>query len=267
MNMRSDPARRPYHIQVACRCHVGKTRERNEDSCFTFYSEAAGFEAPPIFGLFVVADGMGGHANGHHASRLAARVVAGNVLEQIYKPLIQQNGAAQAPVQEVLQQAYEAANTSLAERGTEGEMGTTLTTALIMGTRLFLAHVGDSRAYLLEEGELQQLTTDHSVVQAMQDAGEISPEEAAFHPERNLLYRALFGAELEGVDLATQTLPMTGSMLLCSDGLWGLVPGPRLHEIVNGDEPPGVRADQLLDEALDAGGHDNITIILVDFAA
>jgi protein phosphatase len=136
-----------------------------------------------------------------------------------------------------------------------------------MGTRLFLAHVGDSRAYLLENGKLQQLTTDHSVVQAMQDAGEISAEEAAFHPERNLLYRALFGAELEGVDLATQTLPKTGSMLLCSDGLWGLVPGPRLQEIVSCDEPPGARADRLLDEALDGGGHDNITIILVDFAA
>lgn len=254
-------------LDVASRCDIGALRKRNEDASFTFVAQSGGAEPLPLFGLFIVADGMGGYEEGHRASKVVSRVVAQHILQRIYWPLLREGpGAVQQPVQEVMEEAVSRANEALTPSAAESESGTTLTAALILGGRLFLVHVGDSRAYLLEDGELSLVTTDHSVVQALQDAGQLSEEEAAVHPNRNLLYRALMGEVLEPADVFTRSLPERGTLLLCSDGLWGLVPDAKIQSILNDDLPLQVKADRLLQEALDEGGNDNVTAILASIA-
>ena len=262
---------REARMEVAQRCHVGKLRARNEDSLFTFVSQSGGDQPVPPVGLFIVADGMGGHSDGHRASKIASRTVARHVLDEVYRPLLGpgSNGP-QKPVQEVLVDAVVQANRAIADPDPEKVMGTTLTAALVLANRLFLVHAGDSRAYLWHEGKLQAVTTDHSLVQALQDAGHLTPAEAAIHPERNILYRALMGdnpnAEmLEQVDTFTRTLPQRGQLMLCSDGLWGLVPETEMSAILADSGSLQEKVDRLLEAALEAGGDDNITVILVDF--
>lgn len=253
-------------LEVESRCHVGAVRGRNEDASYTFVAQARGSEPLPMFGLFIVADGMGGHDEGHTASRLVSRTVAQYILENLYKPMLGEgHGTAEQTVQEVIEQSVLVSNRSLATLGGDKEMGTTLTVALILGRRLFLAHVGDSRAYLLQDGDLSVVTTDHSIVQVLQDSGQITVEEAASHPKRNLLYRALMGEKIDSVDAYSRPLPPKGLLMLCSDGLWGLVPQPRLATILAKEVPLQARADLLLEEALEAGGDDNVTVILVTF--
>jgi serine/threonine protein phosphatase PrpC len=254
-------------LQMVQRSHIGAVRKRNEDASFTFVSESGGHESLPPFGLFIVADGMGGHYDGHRASQIVSRTLAAHVLDRLYLPLLQgEEGGNRPPVQEVMENGVRLANKALFNPEREDAMGTTLTAALVFGSRLFLVHVGDSRAYLLaKDGELQPVTTDHSVVQALRDAGQITAEEAAVHPDRNLLYRALMGETLEQIDTYTQSLPKEGTLILCSDGLWGLVPDERLQQTLGEELSLSEKADRLVDQALEAGGHDNITVILVDF--
>ena len=263
----TDVKEEKYQFHVVQRSHLGAVRERNEDACFTFSSQSGGDAPFPPVGLFIVADGMGGHFDGHRASNLASRIVAGHILEQLYLPLLRgADPASRPPVQEVMESAVNLANNALYIPDPDKEMGTTLTAALIFGNRLFLVHVGDSRAYLATEGEeVQSVTTDHSVVQALQDAGQLTAEEAAIHPNRNLLYRALMGEPLEQIDAFTRSLPEKGTLILCSDGLWGLVSDEIIQEVLQGEKTLSEKADQLVEKALTAGGHDNITVILVDF--
>lgn len=273
-NMSSSPLTRntgvkeeKYGLYVVQRSHLGAVRERNEDACFTFASESGGDAPFPPVGLFIVADGMGGHLDGHRASNLVSRIVASHILERLYLPLLRgDDPASRPPVQEVMESAVNLANDALYIPDRDKEMGTTLTAALIFGSRLFLVHVGDSRAYLATEGEeLQSVTTDHSVVQALQDAGQLTAEEAAVHPNRNLLLRALMGEPLEQIDAFTRSLPEEGTLLLCSDGLWGLVSDATIQEILQGEKSLPEKADRLVEKALESGGHDNITVVLVDF--
>lgn len=251
----------------AFNCHIGAVRTRNEDSCFVFESDTGGQEPMAPFGLYIVADGMGGHFNGHEASRKVSRLVGWQVLERSYLNLLKSDtlGIEQEPLQEVLQSAVQAANLAIYTPNPDEDTGTTLTAALLLGRRLFLAHVGDSRAYLMENGELKQLTTDHTLVQKLQDAGQLTPEEAEQHHYRNVLYRAVGqGDDLE-VDISTRPLPRRGKLLLCSDGLWGLVPQATMEEILQRDVSLSEMLDTLVGLALQAGGHDNITGIVIDF--
>ncbi|MDX1664953.1 MAG: protein phosphatase 2C domain-containing protein, partial [Candidatus Promineifilaceae bacterium] len=209
---------------VARRSHVGRVRQRNEDACFTFVSQSAGYEALPLFGLFIVADGMGGHLDGHRASQIVSRTVAEYALRTLYQPLLENGGATlRYSFQEIMEEAVLKANKALYIPEPQKAMGSTLTAALVLGSRLFLAHVGDSRAYLLQDDALMAITTDHSVVRALQDSGQLTDEEVAHYSNRSLLYRALVGDELEGVDTYTRTLPARGLLMLCSDGLWDLL--------------------------------------------
>ncbi len=254
-------------LQVAQRTHVGAARQRNEDAVYTFVAQASGgFEPLPPFGLFIVADGMGGHYDGHKASKIVSRAVAQHVLKVLYLPLLRgDEGIARQPIQEVMEEAVQQANQAIQRPEPDKEMGTTLTAVLILGNRLFLVHVGDSRAYLFSEDRLGPVTTDHSIVQALQDAGQLTAEQAAEHPNRNLLYRALIGEELEQVDTFTQALPGSGLILMCSDGLWGLVSESEMAEILSQAISLQEKVDRLVEKALEAGGHDNITVVLVDF--
>lgn len=258
---------REPRLEFTSRCHVGKVRPRNEDACFSFLSQSGGTEPLPLFGLFIVADGMGGHNDGHRASKLVARTVAQHILERLYRSLLHEgHSAMQQPVQEAMEQAVMQANQALAGAETGKEMGTTLTAAIILGSRLFLVHIGDSRAYLLHDEKLSLVTTDHTFVQALQDAGQLTAEEAAIHPNRNLLYRALMGEPMEEpIDVFTRALPPHGTLMLCSDGLWGAVEETTIAAILNRPDDLQAKADRLLHEALNAGGDDNITVILVSF--
>ena len=224
------------------RTDVGCVRDHNEDSLVV---------TPP---LFVVADGMGGHAAGEVASEIATTVLA--------------EKAPKTPDAEALGRAVEDANLEIiaaAEdgRGREG-MGTTCTAAILQEERLVIAQVGDSRAYLLHQGKLQQLTRDHSLVAMMVEAGQLTPEEARIHPRRSVITRALGTDPSTKPDLYEIDVEAGDRLLLCSDGLYGMVEDPDIQAIMTRTADPQRCASQLVNEAIAAGGNDNVTVIVVD---
>jgi len=254
-------------MRVAKHCHVGGVRDRNEDSCLVFVSEAGGHFALMPFGLYIVADGMGGHANGHVASKTASRVAANHIIEQIYLPLLQDESSSYQPaIQEVMREAVGVANAAVYKIDPESDSGTTLTIALILGRRLYIAHVGDSRIYLYSDKRLEIISTDHSLVQRLQDVGQLTAEEATFYQYRHVLLRAVGQTEEVDADSYMRRLPKKGKLLLCSDGLPTMISDSTISEIMGRDCHVEEMADHLLKAALDAGGYDNITVVLVDFS-
>jgi PPM family protein phosphatase len=254
----------PKHLIVGIAQHVGKVRTHNEDVLLAFTGELAGLESMPHFGLFVVADGMGGHALGERASGIAARTVAREALNNILPYLLANpNSDPDRPsLLEIMQQAMNAANQAVFAGVPEGG-GTTLTCALLIGEQVVLSHVGDSRAYLITPDSFEQLTRDHSLVQRLQELGQLSAAEAAVHPQRNVLYRAVGQGDGLEVDVESHRLPPGGALLLCSDGLWGLVPDERLQTLFR--QAPSLQAacEALVAAANAAGGPDNITALMV----
>ncbi len=268
--LQPDEVKKPVAmLQAAHYCHIGNIRTRNEDSTYIFTAEAGGEEPLIPFGLYVLADGMGGHHAGHTASKDVSRIVAQNVLERIYLPLIKKSTNtithAQEPIHDVMVDAIQIANEKIHNPEPGMDSGTTLTAILVFGRRMYITHIGDSRAYLMSEGQLKQLTTDHSYVRRLIEAGQITEKEASVHPQRNMLYRAVGQGGILEVDTFTQKLPQNGTLILCSDGLWGLVPDTEITKVVQEDVSLGEKADELIGLALQAGGHDNISAILVSF--
>jgi protein phosphatase len=233
-------------LSAAQRCHIGSVRNRNEDSCFIFTAEFGGQEPLPPTGLYIEL-----------------------ILERIYVPLLRNSTAANSrplePIGEVMVEAVQTANHFVHDNDPKKSSGTTLTAALILGRRLYVAHVGDSRAYLFSEDELALLTNDHSYVHRLQEAGQLTEEEAAVHPQRNMLYKAVGQGDDLDIDTFTKSLPGQGKLILCSDGLWGLVSDEHLAQVLSQDIPLPVMTDELVTMALKAGGHDNITAIIVNF--
>ena len=261
---KAESAREPL-IKVAVRCETG-VRERNDDSYAVFTSAAGGHFKMMPFGVYIVADGMGGHKNGHIASRIASRVAARHILEQIYLPLLENTGApVQSPIQEVLLNAIQMANTAVYQDDMETDSGTTLTVALLLGRRLHVAHVGDSRLYLLADDKFQVVTSDHSLVQRLQDVGQITAEEATSYPYRHVLIRAVGQEEEVEIDTYLRLLPKEGKLLLCSDGLCGELPDEELHRIMAQESEPAAIVDELFEAAIAANSMDNITAVVVDF--
>jgi protein phosphatase len=261
--------RKPPVIRAFLRCNIGFVRTRNEDSSFIFTADTGGEEPLMPFGLYIVADGMGGHFAGHEASKSVSRLVAKQVMQRIYLPFLTDGSSAGPgePVQEVMLDAIQSANKSIHSPDPEKDSGTTLTAALVFGRRLYIAHVGDSRAYVFENNELHLVTTDHSYVRRLQEAGQLTEEEAASHPHRNMLYMAVGqGGQLD-VETFTRPLPKSGKLILCSDGLWGLVTEQMIKDVLSKEDASMPKmADELVDLALKAGGYDNITVIIVDFS-
>lgn len=254
-------------IRTTSICHVGAVRERNDDSCLVFEAQSGGHFKMMPFGLYIVADGMGGHANGHVASKIASRVAANEIVENIYLPLLKdENGGSPTPIQEVLANAGQKANTAVYEADVDSDSGTTLTGALLLGRRLYAFHVGDSRAYIYTDGELEQITVDHSLVQRLQEVGQLTEEEAAIYQYRNVLLRAVGQADAVEVDTYMRRLPQNGRLLLCSDGLCSMITDKEIHAIMANEESIDDTAEALFTAAIAAGGHDNISVILVDFA-
>ncbi len=239
---------RSMRVVVASATDKGRVRSSNEDALWTGDS------------VFAVADGMGGHAAGEIASATALQPVQsldGRVFANARE-------AREALANAVLDANQAVVDKAVAEPSMRG-MGTTLTAAMFEGRRLHVAHVGDSRAYLLRNGELSQLTTDHTLVQHLIDEGELTPEEAAEHPQRSVITRAIGVSDQVEVDSLTITLEGDDQLVLCSDGLTGPVNDAEIARFVLGEDDPDTAVSKLIEAANAAGGPDNITIVLLRF--
>ncbi|NTU70631.1 MAG: Stp1/IreP family PP2C-type Ser/Thr phosphatase [Coriobacteriia bacterium] len=221
---------------------VGRVREHNEDSVLA---------QPP---LFVVADGLGGHEAGEVASSIAVETL--------------RDHAPRRPDSKALTRAVRAANREVMRAAREGYgrqgMGTTMTAAIVEGTHIALAQVGDSRAYLLHAGELSQLTDDHSMVADMIRRGQLTEAESRYHPNRSVITRALGTDPNMAADAFDYDAEPGDRLLLCSDGLTAMLEDGAIAEALGAYKDPAIAARMLVDAANDAGGHDNVSVIVVD---
>ncbi len=255
----------PQQYLAGCGQSNGLQRDHNEDALFMMSTVVADGKSDLPFGIFIIADGMGGHIHGEAASQAAARVVAKYLISKVYYKLIDPNPE---PMDESLQETVESAIREAQKavlRYAPGG-GTTLTCALTLGDQVTIGHIGDSRAYFVyPDGRTQRITQDHSLVQRMVDLNEITEEEAMSHPNRNVLLRALGQADPVRADIQTHQAPRVGYLLLCSDGLWGSVPDAQIHKIISNAPDPSLACHKLVEAANAAGGPDNISVILVNF--
>ncbi len=241
---------------------VGKLRDNNEDACFAMQWHTMTVENRPDFGFFVVADGMGGHLDGERAAGIAVQTLASEMLQSVYMPLLRNFRAAEkTTILEALVAASEKANSAVIDAVPGG--GTTLSTVAIVGNLAYLAHVGDSRVYLIHNDEIEQLTTDHTLVQRLVEMKELTPEEAEYYPQKNVLYRAIGQNESLKVERLIRTLPSAAQMILCSDGLWDLVNDETMKRVTLESSSPQEACDRLVSLANDRGGTDNISVIIL----
>jgi serine/threonine protein phosphatase PrpC len=238
-------------MDVGAATHPGYVRAGNEDG---FFSSAA-------LGVFAVADGMGGHAHGEVASHLALDVIARRAEELAHA------GPTDLPtlLHDVMQEANTAILTHPSAQDDGARMGTTLIVCTIHGDRLYFAHIGDSRLYLLRGDVFTQLTRDHSHVQLLVERGEITPEEAAIHPLRHQITRVVGGDTHISPEIASQALEPGDELLLCTDGLSGAITAAALRACMNATGAPQDKVHALLQAALDAGGPDNVTALVIHF--
>lgn len=244
-------------FELANLTDVGCVRERNED--YYGYFEPDDDDAFRTSGrLLVIADGMGGYEGGEVASGIAVETVR------------QTWSAGGGEPGELLVTAFSNAQTAILNHGREhpelAGMGTTCTAAAVIGDVLYYAHTGDSRLYLIREGQIQRLTRDHSMVQELVNRGAITEEEAAGHPERNVLTSALGMDRGVSVDVSEQGIHLEPGdvLVLCTDGLHGLVQDGEMLEVISRSTPREA-CRELVDRARDRGGHDNITVQIARF--
>jgi PPM family protein phosphatase len=256
----------PYEVQqlvAACGQSVGKQREHNEDSLFALTMTLAGNSANVPFGLYIVADGMGGHQYGEVASNAAIRIIAGQIIRKFHSYLFAlPTQQPEESLQEIMENAVKDAH-RMVQKDAPGS-GTTLTAALVLGQQVTIGHVGDSRAYaVFAAGRVEQLTHDHSLVKRLEELGHLNKEEAANFPHRNVLIRALGQGDNLDVDIFTMPFPRNGTLMLCSDGLWSVLPEQDIARSL-ADAPTLERACQNMVSAANmAGGPDNISVVLV----
>jgi PPM family protein phosphatase len=238
-------------LTVAARTDVGMIRSGNEDSFFA--------HATPQAGLFIVADGMGGHAAGEVASEMAVQIVAREL-----SPIADLHGdGVRDKVSLALREANRAIfERTLAESDKQG-MGTTASVLMLSGKRYLIGQVGDSRIYMLRDGGLKQLTKDHSYVQEQVDAGLLTPEQARYHPYSNVITRCVGAGESIEPDTFAGEVKPGDVFLVASDGLTGMVDDRRLQQLLLSRATARRVVDALIAEANYRGGLDNITAIVV----
>ncbi len=235
-------------MEVGFKTDVGRSRALNEDNILV----------DAELGLFIVADGMGGHDAGELASSIAVVEIANHIRSRI---------GAEKETGGIVEEAIIKANTEIIRsapiRVDEAEMGTTVVLALIRGSRVLISHMGDSRAYMIANGAMTQLTNDHTFVADWLREGSITVDEARTHESRHGLYAAL-GVDDE-IEVETVEWPWDAHscLLLCSDGLTDMLPDDRIAAIVNGSNEPQQACDLLVREANERGGTDNISVIIV----
>ena len=226
---------------------VGRVRSSNQDSGY------AGVN------LFFVADGMGGHAGGDIASAIASQHVA------LADEPLETSAQAEQQLVDFIYQAKQKIDASVKQHPAITGMGTTLSALMVTGTKVTIAHIGDSRIYLARDGVVKQITSDHTFVQRLVDTGRISEEEALVHPRRSVLMRVLGDIEqFPELDLDTYETKPGDRWMACSDGLSGVVPSQLMESILLSNVGVKEAAELLIGEALEFGAPDNVTVVLVD---
>jgi serine/threonine protein phosphatase PrpC len=250
-------------LSVGYRTDVGQERSLNEDSLLTMHIAPVHRSISTPMGLFVVADGMGGHSAGDVASQMAIQAVQQRAVDGIWSPLT--TGNPLPDPREWLAATMQVANQSVFEqrKAAGTDMGTTMVMALVVGDMATIANIGDSRAYLLTQDKIVQITTDHSLVERLVATGQISREEAAHHPQKNIIYRVIGDKHQAEADIFPQPLAASEALLLCSDGLSGMVPDSQMWRIWRTATSPQDACDRLVEAANQAGGMDNISVIIV----
>jgi serine/threonine protein phosphatase PrpC len=256
----NEPLRVVPRVKFVARSEIGHARENNEDK-FDFYEP----DEEPLLAargsVYLVCDGMGGHNAGQIASELAAK--------QFLHAYYHLGGTAQEAARHAILQAHHYIAEMASKIPSRYGMGTTLTALILKQDEGILAHVGDSRCYRLREGVFEQLSRDHTLVARLVEQGIITPEQAKYHPQRNVIRQAVGVADpsepLEP-DIETFALQAGDLYLLCSDGLTDMMDDAEIEAILR-DEPPTRAAWRLVDRALANGGRDNITVVLVRVAA
>ncbi len=231
-------------MTAALRTDIGRVRKQNEDAAWLDEKR----------GIYVVADGMGGHLAGEVASAMAIDAV---------KRMAQNNDIASISLlRETVMAAHEAICARAQENQNCSGMGTTISAMWRGGHYMYIAHVGDGRIYRLRKGELEQITQDHSLVEELVRAKIISREEARNHPRRNIITRALGTPGENAPDLLAADMEAGDLWLLCTDGLTGMVDDDQIERVMSSGESLDKMADTLIKMALAAGGRDNVTLIL-----
>lgn len=248
---------KPLVFRAAGGTDVGCVRERNEDA---YLVDAEN-------GLFIVADGVGGHGGGDKAAQMATALLPDIIRRRIAEspePRSSDDPAIAAMLADSLHEFGHRIREAGASRLDYKDMGATVVLALLTEQHAHIAHIGDSRAYLLRDGGLRQLTEDHSIVGLLVRNGEITPREAENHPAKGRLSR--FAGMEADVPAATQTIDLQpgNRMLLCTDGLWGMLPDNELEAILAGGNDPDATCCSLLAAGKQAGGQDNLTAVVVD---
>jgi serine/threonine protein phosphatase PrpC len=253
----------PRQFLSGCAISAGKQREHNEDSLFSLTTTLASNGTQIPFGLYIVADGMGGHQYGEIASEIAVKTMAEQIMAQLYNHLLKIHPQRpEEPLRDILHNSVKKAHEAILKYAPGG--GTTLTTVVIVDNQMGIAHVGDSRVYTVTlSGTMKSITRDHSLVRRLEELGQLTAEEAAIHPQRNVLYRALGQGEPFEPEIITAPTPESCYLLICSDGLWGVVPEETLGDIVNSAPTLHQACQEMVHAANSAGGPDNIAIILV----
>ncbi|MEM7115446.1 MAG: Stp1/IreP family PP2C-type Ser/Thr phosphatase [Chloroflexota bacterium] len=252
-----------YAHDVGAISDVGMARQLNEDSFMTLALTQNNRSVNQPIGIYVVADGMGGHEGGEIASGLVTQVMAQTAVSDLLTPATSHQEL--PDYANWIIQAVQQANTAVFQhaQSAQNDMGTTVVATLVVGDTAYVAHVGDSRAYLVNESGIQSITTDHSLVERYIAAGQLTPEEARHHPQANIVYRTIGEKPVVEVDMQQLTLAPDDCILLCSDGLNGMITDETIAQIVQRAASPQAACRTLIEAANLAGGDDNVTAVLV----
>jgi protein phosphatase len=252
-------------LVVGQRSVPGQVRDLNEDSLLILtLSPVFQSQSGPAVSLFAVADGMGGHEGGEIASKLALQVLTEEIVQGIALPSLAGETIPDDGILNRLQRTVVAVNDAvyLARQKRNTDMGTTLTALLVRDQQLFVAHVGDCRAFRWDAGGLQQLTADHSLVAAMVARGQITADEIYTHPQRSVVYRSIGDRPTVEVDTSLWALAPGDRLIVCSDGLWEMLRNEGIQDGVMAEADPQAACDLLVSRANAAGGDDNISVIV-----
>jgi serine/threonine protein phosphatase PrpC len=255
-------------LVAGARSDVGRTRRGNpnEDSILVMEFTRIHESITQPFGLYIVADGLGGHDDGQAASRRAIGVIADYITREVLLPALQSGQYAESEALAAkLKAAVEAANLALvgSNEQTGSDMGSTVTGALIVGDTAHIVNVGDSRTYLYDGASLQPISVDHSLVMQLVIGGLIDREDIYTHPQRNQILRSLGDRRDVQIDLFTQKLRPGYQLVICCDGLWEMVRDPQIEQVLREVSDPQAAADRLMELANQNGGEDNISVIVV----
>lgn len=250
----------PDPEKVGWSLDVGQKRQNNEDSLATASLHQASASDRQSVDVYAVADGMGGHADGEIASKLAVRTA----IRQFMDEVTQAENDMPENYRHWLRSAASIANRIVFQRNqSEGmDMGTTLVMAAVVGNDVHVVNVGDSRAYIITRDRIRQITKDHSLVQLLVDAGAVRPQDAPKHPQRNVLVQSVGKEEHVGIDSFQERIDEESYLLLCSDGLWDELTNEDILRIVNAAPTAQAACEALVEESNQRGGHDNIAVVL-----